>query len=116
MLAHKCDVYHTQKEEKTPGYNLPGSPSFSYPKNPDIKEVTCHFGVRGGTRNVKQLEPQAVFESRIKLAYPLGVDIRLNDKIVNLQNGVEYIAEVPVQIRNHHMFVMLRRTSQQEPL
>jgi hypothetical protein len=116
MLSHKCDVYHIVKTEESPGFGLPGSPVFSYDDEPDIKNITCQFGVKGGTRTVKQNEPNAVFESRIKLAYMIGVDIRLNDKIVNLENGVEYTAELPVKIRNHHMYVMLRRTSEQELL
>jgi hypothetical protein len=115
-MPHTCDVYHIVREDTSPGYSLPGSPKFSYPDGPDITGQTCSFNTKGGSRTVTQREPQANFESRVKLVYPLGVDIRLNDKIVDLSNGVEYIAEVPRNIRDHHMFVMCRRTTAQEPI
>ena len=28
MLNHKCDVYHMQRDDMSPGYGLPSSPSF----------------------------------------------------------------------------------------
>jgi hypothetical protein len=116
MLNHKCDVYHIHRADASPGYNLPSSPSFSYPDDPDLVGLTCHFGVKSGTQVVVQHEPQANYEAKVKLTVPLGTDIRLNDKIVNTETGYEYTAEVPVRIRQHHMFVMIRRTDAQEPL
>ena len=115
MLNHKCDVYHMQREDASPGYGLPSSPSFSYAKTPDIEGLQCHFGV-GGTRNVVQGEPQANYQASIKLVVPMGTDIRLNDKVVDKSNGYEYTADIPVQVRDHHLFVMLTRKSAQEPL
>ncbi len=44
---------------------------------------------------------------------PLGTDIRLNDKVVDLENGYAYIAEVPRVIRGHHISVYLHRTGAQ---
>ena len=46
LLNHTCDIYHVVEGEKSPGYNLPASPSFSYPEEPDISGQSCHFGVR----------------------------------------------------------------------
>jgi len=109
-------VYHIVKTDSSPGYNLPASPLFSYPDEPDIAGLRCHFGVKNGTRSIVQNEPQANFEARIKLTYPLGTDIRLNDKIVSLENGYEYTADIPVKIREHHMHVWLRRMTAQEPI
>uniref|UniRef100_A0AAU8AZW8 Element PBSX protein xkdH n=1 Tax=Dulem virus 37 TaxID=3145755 RepID=A0AAU8AZW8_9CAUD len=116
MLNHKCDVYHIQKSEASPGYGLAASPAFSYPDEPDIADLQCHFGVKSGTRLVVQLTPQAEYQAKIKLVVPLGTDIRLNDKIVDKQTGYEYTADIPVQVRSHHLFVMLSRKSAQEPL
>lgn len=109
MLNHKCDVYHVQRTDTSPGYNLPSSPSFSYPYTPDIVDLQCHFGVRNGTRTIIQNEPQAYYEARIKLTVPLETDIRLNDKIIDKSNGYEYTADIPVGIRGHHMIVWLHR-------
>ena len=116
LLNHKCDVYHIRKNDESPGFGLPTSPKFSYSDEPDISKVTCHFNVKSGNRSVIQVEPQANYTAKIKLVYPLDVDIRLNDKIINVDTGYEYTAEIPQTIRNHHKFVMLNRTKAQEPL
>jgi hypothetical protein len=116
MLNHKCDVYHIHRSNASPGYNLPSSPSFSYSDVPDIAELTCHFNVKSGALSIVQVEPQANYEAKIKLVVPLGTDIRLNDKIVNCETGYEYTADIPVKIRNHHMYVMIRRIASQEAL
>ena len=116
LLNHKCDVYHAVKTDTSPGYNLPGSPKFSYPETPDIADVPCHFESRVGTQSVSQKEPKAVFDANIKLVYLIGTDIRLNDKIADTYDGFEYTAGKPRKVRNHHMYVMLRRTSEQEAL
>lgn len=46
LLDHTCDIYHILKGEASPGYGLPASPAFSYPKEPDIIGQDCHFGVK----------------------------------------------------------------------
>ena len=112
LLNHTCDIYHIEKESKSPGYGLPGSPAFSYPETPDIAGLRCHFNLRNAHRFV-QHEPYGALEGRVKLNLPMGTDVRINDKIVHLETGYEYIAEAPTPIRNHHIIVMLRRTNEQ---
>ena len=104
FFDHRCSIYHTQQESTSPGYGLPGSPKFKYPKQPDLEEVPCHFGVRSD------------MDSDIKLTLPAGTDIRLNDKIVSNETGLEYTAGQPRNIRGHHMTVKIYRTAQQRPL
>lgn len=119
LLNHKCNVYHIQKSNKSLGYNLPSMSSFSYPGEPDITDLPCHFNVRNGgllSDSIRQNEPYATLEGNIKLNVPFGTDIRLNDKVINLENGFEYTAGVPVKVRNHHIYVMLRRTDRQRPI
>ena len=116
MLNHKCDIYHIKKSQSSPGYNLPGSPSFSYPDDPDIKDQPCHFCVKSGTRVIVQNEPQADYQAQIKLVLPIGTDIRLNDKIVDKTGGYEYTADIPVRVQNHHLFVMVRRRAPGEAI
>lgn len=116
MLNHTCDVYHIRETSESPGYGLTSSPAFSYPDEPDITDLQCHFGVKSGTRVVVQLTPEAEYQAKIKLTVPLGTDIRLNDKIIDKQTGYEYTADIPVQIRNHHLYVMISRKSAQEPI
>ena len=114
LLNHKCNVYHVIKTNTSPGYNLPGSPKFSYPDAPDITDVPCHFEIRVGSQSVSQKEPQTIYTATLKLVYPVGVDIRFRDKIVSAEDGFEYTADIPRKVRNHHMFVMVQRTAEQE--
>ena len=51
-----------------------------------------------------------------RLTLPAGTDIRLNDKIVSSETGLEYTAGQPRNIRGHHMTVKIYRTAQQRPL
>ena len=116
FLRHRCDIYHIQREDKSPGYNLPSSPTFSYPEEPDEPNVQCHFGLKGSTVNVNQADPQTIYEARIKLALPFGTDVRINDKIVDCGTGYEYTAEIPREIRRNHIIVMVTRRANQEAL
>lgn len=114
FLKHSCDIYHIQKADVSPGFDLPPSPTFSYPGEPDLKSVPCHFHTGGTT--ITQTAPQAKYSASIKLALPAGTDIRINDKIVDCDSGYEYTAEIPRDIRGHHITVMVHRTAQQEAL
>ena len=116
LLDHTCDIYHIQKERKSPGYGLAASPSFDYPEEPDIKEQACHFGVKSASVTVTQTAPVNLMDSKIKLTLPIGTDIRLNDKVVNCDTKLEYTAEHPVNIRNHHLIVVLKRKDGQKAL
>ena len=106
FFDHRCSIYHTQQESASPGYGLPGSPKFKYPKQPDLEEVPCHFGVRSASIQIAQQQPQNDMDS----------DIKLNDKIVSSETGLEYTAGQPRNIRGHHMTVKIYRTAQQRPL
>ena len=105
FFDHRCSIYHTQQESTSPGYGLPGSPKFKYPKQPDLEEVPCHFGVRSTSIQIAQQQPQNDMDSDIKLTLPAGTDVRL-----------EYTAGQPRNIRGHHMTVKIYRTAQQRPL
>ena len=38
FFDHRCSIYHTQQESTSPGYGLPGSPKFKYPKQPTSRK------------------------------------------------------------------------------
>lgn len=116
LLNHTCDIYHIQKEGKSPGFGLAASPSFSYPAEPDISGQTCHFGVKSMSVTITQTEPANLMDAKIKLTLPIGTDVRLNDKIVDCATGLEYTAEQPVNVRNHHLFVYIKRKEAQKAL
>lgn len=116
FFNHTCDIYHIIEGERSPGYNLPASPSFSYPNEPDIPGQTCHFGVKSATVTVIQTAPANLMDAKIKLTLPIGTDVRLNDKIVDCTTGLEYTAEQPVNVRDHHLFAYIKRKNGQEAL
>lgn len=116
LLDHKCDIYHLKESAKSVGYGLPGSQSFGYPDKPDLSNVICHFGIESLDAETEQKNPQNILHERVKLTLPSGTDIRINDRIVECSTGLEYTAEKPRNIRDHHIFVYIKRTKEQEAL
>lgn len=116
LLDHTCDIYHIVKTDASPGWGLPTSPSFSYPNSPDILAVPCHFGVRSQSVSVNQTEPRDMMSASLKLTLPTGTDVRIHDKIVHCETGLEYTAEQPRNIRDHHLFVWVKKKDGQEVL
>lgn len=116
FLDHKCDIYHLKKFKSTVGYGLSDTVSFDYGDVPDLKNVICHFGVESLDSSVEHKNPQNILTERIKLTLPIGTDIRINDKVVDCETGLEYTAERPRNIRGHHIFVYIKRTKEQEAL
>ena len=118
FFDHKCNIFHVTTTSSSPGYGLPtGSDvKYGYGTKPDLTEVMCHFGVKTSSITIVQNEPQNDMDARIKLTLPTGTDIRLNDKIVSLETGLEYTAEQPRNIRDHHIIVYIKRVEKQRPL
>ena len=112
LFDHQCSLYHAVNTAQSPGYGLPTSPSFNYPQQPDLSDIPCHFnqGGSGGTINtLVQSLPEHAYEDRIKLALPIGTDVRVNDKVLDQRTGLYYYAEIPRNIRNHHIYVWVKR-------
>lgn len=109
FFDHECSIFHVKKENKSPGYGLEESPVYSYGAIPDIETSPCHFYVRNSSINIVQNEPEKRYEDHVKLALPIGTDIRLNDLVVNKETGMKYEAEIPKNIRGHHIAVYLNR-------
>lgn len=108
LLDHKCDIYHPERQEESPGYGLPGQQILRYRQEPDEKDTICHFSIHDSTLKLVQQQPQQYLEGRIKLTLPADTDIRLHDKVISKESGMKYIAEVPRVIRNHHISVYLK--------
>lgn len=109
LLNHRCNIYHIVEMMSSPGYGLPGSPSHSYPEEPDITDQICHFGVHGSSFSINQTRPINIEDERTKLTLPLDTDVRLNDLIEDVSSGEKFIAERPVNIRDHHLFVYIKK-------
>ena len=113
LLDHTCDIYHIKSQAKSPGYNLPASPRFFYEKEPNEAGVPCHFAVKSQTVTVTQTQPANIMDAKIKLTLPIGTDIRINDKIVWCETGREYTAEMPRNIRGHHLFAFVKAVGEE---
>lgn len=116
LLDHKCDIYHLCKDKKNPGYGLPDSVEYSYSERPDIAGQVCHFGVKSQSVTVTQTAPANMMDAKTKLTLPTGTDIRMEDKVVDCDTGLEYTAEQPVNVRGHHLFVFVKKRKEQQPV
>lgn len=104
LLNHKCDIYHYQALTVDKGFGL-SSQKDGYPDTPDISDVKCH--IHSESVSVSQSAPHQDIAARRKADFLPETDIRLNDKVV--YDGLVYYAEVPNNIRNHHISVYLQR-------
>lgn len=109
LFDHACNIYHLISEAQPRKYGLPEDVCFNYPDVPDIKNQICHFGVKVGNIQVVNGEPQKDLDARLKLCLPIGTDIRVNDKVISANTGYSYVAEVPRNIRGHHIIVYVNR-------
>ena len=116
FFDHTCNIFHLRSEGVSPGYSLPVSSQFKYDPTPDLAGVACHFHVKGFSPSFKEQSPHTDMDGSEKLSLPVGTDVRINDKIVDLTTGVEYTAGVPRNIRDHHIAVQLHRTTAQRAL
>lgn len=107
LLDHRCAIYHMKRGGQDMGYGITAD-KFFYPEDPDVTDVPCHFDVsNAGT--LGQTEDANEYTVVGKLNLPCGTDVRINDKIVDLGNGMDYYAEIPKNIRDHHMIVQIQR-------
>ena len=111
FLNHKCTIYHIVKGTGNLGYGVINENTFQYSDVPEEKDmdIPCHFAVKSGNYTVAQNDPLNLYEARIKLSLPIGTYIRINDKIVSAETGFSYIAELPRNVRNHHIIVYVHR-------
>lgn len=116
FFDHTCDIYHLVKTTEDAGYGLGGKTEYGYGETPDIEGIRCHFAVKNQTLVTIQNEPQQDLEARIKLTLPAGTDIRVNDRIVSGVTGYSYKAEIPRDIRGHHMTVYVKREDTERAL
>jgi Domain of unknown function (DUF3599). len=112
FFDHTCTLYHAKKGSSSLGYGITDDNHFSYPDMPAEKDqgIPCHFSVKSGTYQVAQEEPQNKYAARLKLSLPIGTDIRENDKVVSGVTGYAYVAEIPRNVRGHHIIVYVHRS------
>ena len=107
LLDHKCAIYHMKKDGKNLGYGIAGE-AFSYPVEPDVTDVPIHCNVsETGTKEETVDANEYIVVGKLNLPY--GTDIRVNDKIIDLGSGISYYAEIPRNVRDHHIIVQIQR-------
>lgn len=107
LLNHSCSIYHLIKSSKSLGFGIE-SDEFSYPDEPDVESVKCHFNIsEQGT--LEQTDDANEYLVVGKVNLPVGTDVRVNDKIIDLCTGITYYAEIPRNIRDHHVMVTVHR-------
>ena len=105
LMTDKCDIYHLTESITSPGYGLPGETGYSYPDVPDLVDVPCKFTEKN--QIITQGEPGAEIVHSFAVNFLISTDIRLNDKLVF--NGAEFKAQIPRQVKNHHIEVVVTR-------
>ncbi len=115
LFDHKCRIFHQITSPKTVDFGLPSTNEYSYSDVPNYDNVSCHFGGIPNV-NITQNEANNTLEDRVKLILPIGTDILLNDKIVDMDTDEQYTADIPRNFRNHHITVNLRKENVQKYL
>lgn len=108
LLDNKCDIYHLNNKSVNVGYSLPEHQTFNYDDVANEKSIKCHFSKDSNYNTIKG-EPFNSIKISIELILPINTDIRLNDKIVDLETNEKYTAGVPKKIRNSHVVVKIRQ-------
>ena len=117
FLNDRCDIYHLQEVDDSPGYGLQTTQRLVHSDAPDLTDVPCHFNRAGAWEGLIESVPLRTYPGATKVQFPLGTDVRTNDKIVDRETGIEYTASVPRVVgRNHHIAVRVNRLAMQERL
>ena len=115
FFNHKCNIFHIQEIKEEIGFGVKTqNVKNEYPTSADIAELSCHFHTESFSNNLSQEQPANKLLVTRKLSLPPNTDIRINDKVVDCDTGIEYTAQLPLKIRDHHIVVVLTRTSEQE--
>ena len=114
FFDHHCNIFHLKRCKEEIGYGIKNADTkFYYDDVPDIVEQACHFHVKLKNTKFFQGDPDKKLIIIRKLSLPIGTDVRVNDKIVDCNTGLEYTAQFPDNIRSHHITVLLTREQEQ---
>lgn len=108
LFDHSCNIYHQIIQEKELEYGLKSSNVYTYENEVSEKYIPCHFKNINDQR-ITQKEAFYASYDDIKVILPFGTNVVLNDKIVNAQTNEQYIAGFPINYRNSHIIVRLRK-------
>lgn len=101
LMNHQCHIFHVVKSSSGGGFGLPGQDLYNYNKTPDILSQKCHFKLN--KLIVNGSGPAKSFSSNSHVDFPMGTDIRMYDKILDLETGVVYYCNPPKSIRGNRI-------------
>ena len=118
FFNHKCDIYHLKENNSSIGFGFDDTQNirYDYHAEPDLASISCHFHIKTNTVNMSQGQPFNEVSITRKLSLPYGTDVRVNDKVVDCDTGIEYTAQIPSNVQEHHTIVTLIKTATQKIL
>lgn len=153
FFEQKCNIYHLMSEKVDYGYgiDITTERAYKYSDKPNEILVPCHFTLSSQIgEKVYQGRPMSTLDGDVKVAFPVGTDIRINDKIT-LLSGIDnaqqwreveedypvwkdtdgkkwsefsivegkildFFANNPRKVREHHIVVIARRNEKVDKL
>lgn len=106
LMDHKCNIHHIIKTSSGGGFGLPAEDKYSYSKDPDILSQPCHFKLN--KLIITDSGPAKSFSSTSHADFPIGTDVRPNDKIVDLETNIVYYCNIPKNLRGNRIRCDLR--------
>ncbi|WYP24753.1 DUF3599 family protein [Alkalihalobacillus sp. FSL W8-0930] len=106
FLVHTCDVYRLAAVTPKKSYGIEIEQPNQFSEEPISSGVPCHF--QELTQDVVQGQPQATFLQRMRVTFPAGTDIKLNDTVK--WSGASYKLQQPKDVRGHHIIVTATRS------
>lgn len=118
FLNDRCNIYHLQLKSQSLGFGIEDeSVKMEYSAEPDLADVPCHFNRHGLFEGLTETNASRVYHGVSKVQFPLGTDIRMNDRIEDIATGTTYTASVPWIVgRSHHIAVQVTRMAQESRL
>lgn len=109
LLTDRCDLFHLEKQEAMHSkFGIPTGDlqmTLSYSEVPSLRDLACYIIEK--SQSLVQEEPNTVIYQSYLVHFPLGSDVRLQDKMV--WNGVSLKLQQPKIVKNHHIEVMAVR-------
>lgn len=108
FLKDKCSIYRLSKQEKDKGFGQKEE-IYEYSDVATYDDVSCHFLTNSKSVNTAQQEPNSKMFINGFVTLLQGQDVKINDKIINKENGVEYTVKFINSINGHHKKVEIFR-------
>lgn len=111
LMTHTVDVYHLHKKQGETSFGVPEQDVYFYNDQPEYSELMCSVQRRFDP-SVQPREPFVEITEDLKIYFPLGTELKENDKVVF--QGNEYLLGVPFTFRTHIEILAWRKSDNSE--